>query len=347
MREWLVAAGLALAACASNTEPSNPSFRLLGRYEERADSAFAFAWPASGVEARFEGTRIVARIEDSGENLMDVRIDGVTTMLDLEPGVHDYVLFESGAPGEHVISLTRKSEIFDSGISVLLALEVDGRSLPTPVRAHRMLVLGDSLSVGYGATGADATCSYSAETGAPLQSYASQTANAFDADLHLIAISGRGVVRNWDDDPRPVMPWQIDKALPDQEGPRWDQARFQPELVIVNLGTNDFSQIDPGARFHDGATAMWRALHAAYPNARLMAAFGPNDKENANAAVRAGAEAFTAESGAPVPFVSLAPAASGHVWGCDYHPGLDSHAVMAETLIAAIERELGWTRAAR
>lgn len=348
-----LACAVVLTACAApqtetQTTPISAaplSYHVLGRHSVDAEGAMTFAWPASGIEGAFIGTRVTATVEDNGENLMDVTIDGVTTILDLEPGVQNYELFSSPSRGAHTIRFTRRSEIFDSGLTTIHGVNVEGAWTAPHIYTHRMLVIGDSLSVGYGLEGPDRECRYSAETGAPLKSYASLTAHAFDAELHLIAISGRGALRNWDDSEPPRMLWQIDKALPDQATPLWDHARFQPELVIVNLGANDFSEGDPGQAFDDTYLSVLRSLHAAYPQARIVIAQGPDDRAPLLQSVQEAAAIVSAEIGAPIPFLALQNAPSGRVWGCDSHPGLDSQRAMADQLIGFVQREIGWSRA--
>ena len=122
--------------------------RMLGRHAETADGVKLFAWPASGVEARFEGSRVTAVLEDTGSNILDVTVDGKTELLWLDEGRHTYTVFESDTPGVHRISLTRRSEIFDEGLTGLVSLETDGRFLEVPEAEHRILFLGDSISVG-------------------------------------------------------------------------------------------------------------------------------------------------------------------------------------------------------
>jgi lysophospholipase L1-like esterase len=338
----LMLAGALLGACAM--QPASESYRILGRYAPGENGALRFAWPASGVEGRFIGARVTARVEDGGKGLMDVTVDGEARMLRLDAGVHEYMLFESAAPGEHVISFTRRSEIYDTGVTTLHSFATDGAWRALPPFAHRMLVVGDSLSAGQNAAGDGPDCPYAPDMTAPLQSYGALTAKAFNAELQLVAISGRGVIRNWDDSAAPRMPWQLDKALPDEETPLWDQAKFQPDLVVVNLGANDFSQGYPGQRFDDGYLALLHSLRSAYPHARIIAAFGPIEKDGANAAIQRALAAFDASEAAPTPFIFLHKAESGRVWGCSYHPGLDSHRAMADQLIGLITRELGWAR---
>jgi lysophospholipase L1-like esterase len=356
MRSAALVCMLALAACApagAQTETADASYRVIGRHIANDDGSVQVAWPASGIEGGFRGSELSVTIEDAGETLMDVTIDGVTETLALEPGVHRYELRDWRNVADHRFRITRKSEIFSGGVSIIRGVDIGaGDWIAPPAYDHRMLVLGDSISAGYGVLGADQTCSYSAETGAPLQTYAALTAAAFNAELNLIAISGRGVTRNYAGGEGLVMGWQLDKALPDHE-PLWDPSAFRPELVVVNLGANDFSpgypdaeiESRPGEKFETEYAALLGALRAAYPEARIIAAIGPLGESGVADAVARAVAAHNASANDAVGHIVLERAQSGHVWGCDWHPGVDSQRVMAAQLIGMIENELGWTRA--
>ena len=76
-------------------------------------------------------------------------------------------------------------------------------------RKNKLLVIGDSISCGYGVEGAY-PCTWSASTENVLDSYATLVADAVDAEVIVTAWSGKGVVRNVGDitptsvDPMPV-----------------------------------------------------------------------------------------------------------------------------------------------
>ncbi|HVZ98910.1 MAG TPA: GDSL-type esterase/lipase family protein [Caulobacterales bacterium] len=337
----LVLSFLLLCGAAS---AAGAGYRTMGRYAEASGGGATFAWPASGVEARFVGTRLVASIEDSGSTIMDLDVDGAMTQLHLQSGTRDYTLFSSPTRGEHYVRLTRRSE-GGSGLTTIHAMNVDGEWRAPPAHAHRILFIGDSITVGYGAAGADEHCTYSVETSPPFDTYAARTAAAFDAEFHIVAISGRGVVRNYDGFEAPHMPELIDAALPDHAEMHWDAARFQPELIVINLGANDFSTADPGPTFEPRYLDMLRTLRARYPHARIFTAFGPEHREDAIPRITAITESYNREAHENVSFVYLPPAESGRIFGCDWHPGEDTHARMAEALEEKIARDLGWRRA--
>lgn len=319
---------------------------MVGRYLETDEGVKQFAWPASGVRARFVGSQVTAVIEDTGHNILDITVDGRTETLHLKPGRETYTVFEARNVDVHALSLTRRSEIFDQGLTGLVSLETNGRFLALPDPEKQILFLGDSISVGYGAEGKNAKCAYSAETGAPLRAWTALTAQAFGADWHNISISGRGLIRNHGMDPAPVMTVNFERTLPDHNA-QWDHARWQPDLVIVNLGTNDFSSGDPGEAFTEAYVHQLAHIRDIYPEAYIYAAFKLNPSamdrhEDARSRISMAVDMRKAAGDDKVSNIVLPLATKGRIHGCDHHPGLDSHRTMARAMIDRVKTDLDW-----
>ena len=89
-------------------------------------------------------------------------------------------------------------------------------------------------------------CTFSASTENILYSYATLVAAAVDAELHTIAWSGKGVVRNYGDlnptspDPMPIY-YNRTLGISKEQSMVWNPAQYIPDIVIVTLGSNDYS----------------------------------------------------------------------------------------------------------
>lgn len=319
-------------------------FQPLGRYVLTDAGNQKAGWPGSGKAFAFSGTKATIQITDGGQGFMDLWVNGSTSILDLKPGTHDYELVNSDVADDFKVRLTRRSESYDTGMFELGVPVIEGEFTPLMPRSRKLVFLGDSITAGFGVAGTTKTCDNSPKLHAPLDSYANLTAEAFDADVHLIAISGRGVVHNWDANPAPVMPAQIDAALPDLTNEKWDNSRFQPDAVIVTLGTNDWSVIDPGQeKFRTGYRDMLSSLRASFPKAHIVTIGGPLLTGEKAAAIRDGRDWALSHLGdTKMSSLDVELADYGVIWSCNYHPGVTSMKKMAVALTEHLEAILGW-----
>src|SRR5690606_9525589 len=142
-------------------------------------------------------------------------------------------------------------------------------------RPRQMEVIGDSISCGYGNEGEHAELPYSPDTENHYLSYGALIARELDAELSTIAWSGRGVVRNYEDQSALLMPQLYARTLPDEDAP-WPFADPQ-DLVLVNLGTNDFA-LEPGpdeTQFIERYVALLSTVRQHRTRAAILATFGP------------------------------------------------------------------------
>lgn len=344
------------ASSADRSAPTEDALRVLGRHVFHADSdSYEMGWPGSGFAFRFEGGDVSVDITDGGQGIMDVVVDGTERELRLKPGTHSYTLTDGLGEGPHSLRITRRTEVFDTGLftmgnPVITATAGADNAWPafllSPVPQRRILFLGDSITAGFGVRGPDAECDYRPDTNAPWQTYAALSAQKFGADFHLVAISGRGVIYNWDDNPAPVMPAQIDYALPDNPSLTWDHSQFKPDVVVVLLGTNDWSVIEHGAEWGAGYEAMLTALRDRFADAPIIAAEGPLLSPERLAKARPGidqaiaARAAAGDKNIHRLTVNLAP--TGEKYSCSYHPSAGSMRHMADALNAIIASLTGW-----
>lgn len=329
----LVLSSLPLAAGAQTVRP-------LGRVDAIDTSSFNIEWPMSGFEARFDGTKVSAVIEDTGKNWLNVEVDGKVQAVALKEGRHTYKLF-SGLEGQHVIRVTRRTGA-QEGPSTFASITAENLR-PTQTPERQILVIGDSIASGYGIEGENQWCHFTQETQNAGLAWPALLSRAFGADMQLLAVDGRGLYRNYEGD-APTMATLMQRVVPSEEAV-WS-GNYAADTVIVNLGTNDFAAGDPGPRFKDAYVAMLGRLRAAYPHATIVATIGGMLERPKLAAARTAIESAVAVRNAAgdtrTSFVYLDPPSTGRRFGCDWHPGKDAQAHMAQTLQAALTKALGW-----
>ena len=130
---------------------------------------------------------------------MDVSVNGVESQLDLEPGRHLYPIINSKTRDTFDVRVTRRTEVFDTGLFTInlpvfvnLKGEEPAKPLQFSLPDKRILFLGDSITAGFGVRGDTKACQYVPSTNAPYKAYAGLAAQMLNAELHMIAISGRG-----------------------------------------------------------------------------------------------------------------------------------------------------------
>ena len=340
MKTTLPVLAALLAMSALSPAASAQPIRPLGRVDAIDISSFNIEWPMSGFEARFDGSTLTAVIEDTGKNWLNVDVDGKVQAVALKEGRHAYTLY-SGLEGPHTIRVTRRTGAQEGPTTFAT---ISGHNLrPTQASDRQILVIGDSIASGYGVEGVNQWCHFSQDTQNAGLAWPALLAKALGADLQVLSVDGRGLYRNYDGD-APTMASLMWRVVPSEDA-IW-RGGYAADVVIVSLGTNDFAAGDPGEAFTDAYAATLAKLRATYPQASIIATIGGMlEKPKLNAAKTAIAAAVTArrKSGdTRTSFIFLDPPSRGHRFGCDWHPGKDAQAYMAQTLQAAVARALDW-----
>lgn len=338
----LIARSLAtlLAVSLLTLEAHAQAVRPLGRVAELGPTNLNIEWPMSGFEATFDGGELSAVIEDTGKNWLNVDVDGRSRAIALDEGRKTYALF-TGLDGAHTIRVTRRTGA-QEGPTLIVSVSAENlRSTQSPER--RILVIGDAIASGYGVEGENQSCQYASATQNAEKAYPALLAKALGADMQLIAVDGRGLYRNYEGDAA-TMASVMWRTLPSEEAV-WP-GNFGPQLVIVNLGTSDFGDGDPGPRFKEAYVSALGRIRAANPGASIIATIGGMLEKPKLAAAKAAIEGSVAvrrEAGdLRTSFVLLNPPGTGHRYGCDWHPGVDAHKSMAEALQVAVTASLSW-----
>ena len=187
------------------------------------------------------------KVSDTGINYYNVFIDSLLHKIVKVTGKDTLINFISGIDkGVHRVLIQKRTE-GEWGKTTIhqFVLPAGGKLEKETDRPSRHIeFIGNSLTCGYGVEGKDRSEPYKAETENCNLSYATIIARYFDADYTLIAHSGRGVVRNYGDSVRVSAVTMKDRMLNTFDmdlDKKWDFKTYKPDLVVINLGSNDFS----------------------------------------------------------------------------------------------------------
>jgi len=261
-------------AAAGTIVAADPHVARMGRAEIRSDGAVHFAYPGVSFYASFDGTRVSMAVQaGSANSYLDVIVDGgAARKLHLEKGTHTVVLAQGLAAGPHTVEIVNRSETW-LGQATVSSFDTDGAWLPAPALPQRkLLVLGDSITCGE-AIDRVAGEMKNASWWDARASYGMLLARDLHAQVQLVCAGGRGLIRSWDNRTDLLkLPEYYQLAIADQQAPvAWDQRDYQPGLILVAIGTNDFNVgIPDRAQYVDTYVRFVRTLLADHPQAQVV-----------------------------------------------------------------------------
>jgi lysophospholipase L1-like esterase len=342
-------------ADADAAKPVLSPLHFVERADESDPSAVRFSWPGTEIRTRFSGTGATLHLHDTGKNQFDVSIDGASpTRIATSSTITDYDLVSGLSDKEHDVVITKRTEASVGLVTLLGITSTENRPLvPTaaPAITRRIEFVGDSITCGYGVLGADQYCTFSADTENEQLAYGALTAAQLHAAHTAIAYSGIGVYRDFGGSTQDQMPDRYARVLADDASKQWD-FRYVADVVVVNLGTNDFSKGDPGASFTTAYIAFLGQLRAKHPSARIVAALSPmltdgypageQHRSTARTYIQAAVSSRVSAGDTKVSFFEFDEQLESDGYGCDYHPSKITHQKMSNKLAADLKTSMGW-----
>lgn len=344
-REVAPSSNASVAPLPVKIAPTNPMIRYVGRFDRRDGAGPRCSWSASRVAVRFTGSALNATLNNSGDSdEYQIVIDGKpVSKLKLQSGTHLYNLFRSTTSGTHTVELVKATEGF-FGITRFEGFEVSRSSklLSLPAPKHRIEIVGDSISCGFGNEASDQNQKFSSTTENAYLAYGSIAARALNADLTCVAWSGRLM---W---PNNTMDEVYNRTLATDAGSTWDFSQWKPDVVIVALGTNDFAGGTPERKgWISGYRAFLARVRKNYPRAAIYCATSPMMWGDPDKIIRGYLDEIVKEEKIAghknvhlLAFASQDGTKDG--FGADWHPSRKTHQVMANKMIAVLRSDLGW-----
>ena len=256
---------------------SHRNIQYVGRVSFKNPDSPAFTYPGVQINARFDGTSLKMIAKPMSGYFM-VQIDGSQPFK---------VSFN--APKDSVVTLATALRSENHEVRIMYAIEgyqripefrgfgLDAgcKLLPPPYSPERKIeFIGDSMTCGYGVETMDEKEGFSDETENHYYTYAALTARALNAQHVVVARSGIGIYRNYNG-PKTgnadCMPRVYDRTLFGVDTLKWDFSRYTPDVVCVNLGTNDVST-DPYDKtmLENAYRDFYYTLRAKYPDSKIV-----------------------------------------------------------------------------
>ena len=262
---------------------SHPMIQYMGRvsFGKNPDVA-SFNFPGTTIEANFQGASLkmmcrpmtgyfMAQVDGSEPFKVgfNAERDSVVTLATALPkGVHHVKVM-------YVIEgLFRNPEfrgfVLDKGCKLVEAPALSERKIE---------FIGNSITCGYGVESIEMSDPFEDETENHWLTYANIVSDSLKAQHTSISRSGIGVYRNYDGPKTGSaenMPWQYEYTLFNKHDEKWDFAKYQPQLVCINLGTNDLSTDNYDIQLYEKNYRMFlTTVRSKYPDAKIVLLTGP------------------------------------------------------------------------
>lgn len=335
----------------------HPDLHFMGRFATYADDEHAyvlFGYPGTAVKFKFVGTSVSASIMVIYENYINVVIDGgEPKRLKLTDENSTYILAEGLENKEHIVEIYKATEFFWGDITFYgFDLGKNGYIIDYENTKNRKFeFIGDSITCGYGNLGVNDVDKFLPSTQNNLETYGPMTASNLNAEYSIVAFSGKGLYKNNDGSTSPGsatmpdlyklnMPVGYFQDVPEQY--QWDFAKYVPDAVFVNLGTNDFASgsCDTSV-FKAKYMEFIHFIRQKYPQAHIFCIIGPMISTPNDAIQSAAAEIAKADP--RVYFMAFDPiniAEDG--LGVHTHPTVKTNRKMAKQLTEFVKLKTGW-----
>lgn len=336
---------------ARRSEPENYEKTILREFDDLLLSGRMIAekgklhldWTYSGFSFRgwFDG-ELLADVKAEGQlgYLFHIEVDGVDTVTryDLGEGI---VLLAKVEKGYHTVTVRKTTEGV-TAVVTLRALIFNGvLDVKPEVPRLRLEFVGDSITCGVGAKSKNVTAedwdfvrdcdSY--------HSYSTMTARALGADAHLTSVSGWGIIHGSTDHTQKIPAiYELTSYLRSREI-QWDFSSYQPDIIVIALGTNDINAPENQKKFYGKAASDFlKTVRKDNPSAYIVWMYGMMNLDFA-AAIK---DAVAQQKDERILYLDQ-PLGRDGGWG---HPSLTMQTNYAQRLTALLKFLLGDTTTA-
>lgn len=240
--------------------PGCPNIKYSGRWDNSSPDTYKSYYGGSYFKVKFTGTTVQLKLAGPVsifakiDNGSDVAYNGVSGIVNLTP--------TPLANGEHTLRVTARSQ-FDVIKFQGLILDNGATTKITPLGSKIIEFIGDSITEGY-TNPNEAISDYAWKTGEQLGCEHTQIAYAGiclkdGVNYYLTHPIGMSVAYF------KMQPTEDYPYTPD-----WDSSRYTPNIIVINLGTNDAFGGVSEADFQSAYTSFLAGIRTKFPNAEII-----------------------------------------------------------------------------
>ena len=334
--------------------PTDKNIQYIGRICFDQPERPRFTFPGVQINACFTGTSLKMIAKPQSGYFM-AQIDQAEPFKVAFMGARDSVVMLATAlpQGQHTVRLMYVIEGYELKPSFWgFVLDSGATLLPPPALPSKTIeFIGNSITCAYGNESTSASDHFEYETENHYFSYAQITARNLCAQAYVVARSGIGVYRCYGGPktgtPDNVMTTEYEYTNLYDRSERWDFNRYQPQVVCINLGTNDLSTNNYDVkRFKQAYQQFYKQVRGHNPQAKLVFLTGPmmggKELDVAKKTLNELVDEARQSGDQQVFRFDFSPSNGSLRFGADYHPSIWQHQLMASELTSFLRNLMQW-----
>jgi hypothetical protein len=324
-------------------EADNKNIQYIGRIDFTNPKLPRFWQPGVYININFIGSECKIILNDEvlwgkNHNYLEIVLDGKAKRLQTKATTDTILVAKNLNENIHTLTIVKNTE---ANIGYLEFVGVICKKLakPSPKPIRTIEYIGNSITCGTGSDASEIPCGkgvWQDQHNAYL-SYGAIAARTLHAQYHLSSVSGIGLMRSCCN-MNIVMPTVFNKISMRNDTIIWDFNKYQPDVLTICLGQND--GIQDSASFCQNYIVFLKQLRLHYPKTTFIcltspmadAALAAFMKKTLTAVVKKMHDQRT---------ISYFFSKQYHN-GCDGHPDLNEHRLIAKELSDFIRKKMNW-----
>ena len=350
-----------------NYTANSDTVKQLGRTYYSEKDILWCAFSGTGAEFKFNGTKCTVKIVGDSVSLTNefdnharigIYVNDIRVVDDMiDKWEKEYIVIDETVVTEATIKIIKLSETAMSTFGIASIGVEGGKIEPTEKKELLIEFVGDSITCGYGVDDENRDHHFSTKTEDVTRAYAYKTAETLNADYNIVAISGYGIISGYTNDDNPVteqtLPRYYDSlgfsygafANKKPQDIPWNFSDRQPNIIVINLGTNDSSYTkgheDRIKRFSEEYGAFIKVIREHNPDATIICSLGVMGAE-LYPAIELAVRTFIEETGDDkIELLKFNQQMQKDGYAADWHPTEATQIKVAEKLVAKIQEILG------
>lgn len=324
----------------------HPFIQYTGRIDFTNPKLPRFWQPGVYFSTRFAGTSCEVVINDEvlwgkNHNYLEVVVDGNPVRLQTKAKRDTITVASNLKEGNHTLTICKNTE---ANIGYLELAGIRCRQLVKPATKplRKIECIGNSITCGTGADVSQIPCGKGVwqDQHNAYMSYGAVMARVLNAQYHLTAVSGIGLMHSCCN-MNVIMPQVFDKISMRNDTINWNFKNYQPDVVTVCLGQND--GIQDSAAFCNNYISFITRLRTYYTKTTFVLLTSPMADARLAGFMKKTLTAVKNELNHQGDRKVFMYAFSKQYHnGCDSHPDLAEHQLIADELVTFIGKTVNW-----